>query len=464
MISRPENRRRGNLTMLVALLTLPVAGMMALTLDGGLLMDRRRQCQTAADLAALAAATDLYTNWNTNAGADPNGTAKTSALNNAKANGFDNTTGNTVTVNFNPSTYAGGQWKGSTIPVGYCEVIINYTQARFFSAIWGQSGLSVQARAVARTSYSAAEPGILLLDPTSKGSLNVTGNGGVVITGNGDVVVDSTNSEGGLVTGNGSISAAAYYFSGATGYHTSGNGAFLNSATGQYDASIMHSDVPKTPDPLAALPVPTMPSVATLPNGTKANSGVSWSGNNNYGAVNGTLTLSPGTYTGGISVSGNGNLVLQPGIYYMEGGGFSLSGNANVSVSGPSSADTGSGVLLYNAPNGNSDTISISGNGSVTLPAPTTGTYKQISIFQARASSAAISITGNGGININGTFYAAGAALNITGNGGLQNGTPKDSIGAQYISKDMKLTGNGSFNIVYSNLNATAVRTIQIVE
>src|ERR1051326_1620970 len=257
MMTRGKSKRRGNLTMLVAFLTLPVAGMMALTLDGGLVMDRRRQCQTAADLAALAAATDLYSHWNSYAGADTSGSARASALNNAKANGFDNTTGNTVAVNFNPSTYQGGQWHGQTIPVGYVEVIITYTQARFFSVIWGQSGLQVQARAVARASFQAAEPGILLLDPTSKGALNITGKGGVVITGNGDVVVDSTNSSGGLVTGLGTISAAGYYFSG--GYSTSGSGTFLDSATGQYDASIMHLNVPRTPDPLAALPVPTTP-------------------------------------------------------------------------------------------------------------------------------------------------------------------------------------------------------------
>jgi Putative Flp pilus-assembly TadE/G-like len=462
MMRRLTASRRGNVTVMVALLLIPLVGMMALTLDGGLLMDRRRQCQTAADLAALAAATDMYTRWNTNAGKDTGSHGKDSAVNNAKANGFDNTTGS-VTVNFNPSKYQGGQWQGQTIPVGYVEVIITYNQSRFFSAIWGQSNLQVQARAVARASYKAAEPGILILDPSSKGSLDITGNGGIRITGEGSVVVDSTNAAGGVLTGNGSIYAAAYYFSGSPGYSTSGKGTLYNNDTGLSDSSIIHSGVAPTPDPLASLPVPTKPSVATLPDGTTANKKVNWSGNNNYGASNGTLTLSPGTYSGGISVS-NGNLVLQPGIYYMDGGGMSLSGSGSVTVSGPVSPDTGHGVLIYNAPVNSSDEIKLTGNGSVNLPAPTSGTYQGISIFQDRTSTAKVEVTGNGGMNINGTFYAAKGTLDITGNGGLQDGIPVDNIGSQYISYDLVVTGNGGFNIVYTDNDPISVRIIQLVE
>ena len=46
-----------------------------MSLDGGMLMDKRRQVQCAADAAALAAADDLYYNWWANKGADPTNTA-----------------------------------------------------------------------------------------------------------------------------------------------------------------------------------------------------------------------------------------------------------------------------------------------------------------------------------------------------------------------------------------------------
>src|SRR5439155_19980499 len=134
------------------------------------------------------------------------------------------------------------------------------------------------ARAVARTSYKAAEPGILVLDPSAKGSLDITGNGGIRITGNGSVVVDSTNSAGGTVVGSGSIQAKSFYFSGSPGWTTTGTGTFESNLSGAYDSSIMHSGVAPTPDPLATKPVPTRPAGATLPDGTTASPVRHWFG------------------------------------------------------------------------------------------------------------------------------------------------------------------------------------------
>ena len=88
--------RRGSVPVLCAVLAVPLLGMMAFCLDGGMLLDNRRRSQTAADLAALAAATDLYTNWKKNTGSDVSGLALKSAQDNAAANGFDGTTNNTV--------------------------------------------------------------------------------------------------------------------------------------------------------------------------------------------------------------------------------------------------------------------------------------------------------------------------------------------------------------------------------
>src|SRR5206468_2059424 len=40
-----------------------VLSVVALSLDGGMMVDKRRSVQSAADAAALAAADDLYANW-----------------------------------------------------------------------------------------------------------------------------------------------------------------------------------------------------------------------------------------------------------------------------------------------------------------------------------------------------------------------------------------------------------------
>ena len=61
----------------------------------------------------------------------------------------------------------------------------------------------------------------------------------------------------------------------------------------------------------------------------------------------------------------------EPGIYIIAGGGFTVSGNASVAVSGPTSSLTGTGVMIYNAGSklpqhrgGTYGAITLSGNGT----------------------------------------------------------------------------------------------------
>ena len=77
--------RTGKVAVLVALSLIPIVGVTAIAVDGGLLQDEHQRAQAAADTAALAAAEDLYTNFFANSGTDPNNTARNSALANASA-------------------------------------------------------------------------------------------------------------------------------------------------------------------------------------------------------------------------------------------------------------------------------------------------------------------------------------------------------------------------------------------
>jgi hypothetical protein len=491
--SLPLKQRSASVAPLVALLLVPLLGMMAFCLDAGLLLDNRRRCQTAADLAALAGATDMFINYRQPSSADPT----TAAVNNVTSNGYSSSQ---LQVNLNSAQfktqpnasptpavlgkYAGGQWQGTTIPKNYIEAILSYTQTSYFGRVFGVSSMNTQARAVARAFWESANPGILLLDPTSKASLDMTGNGTVTITGNGSLVNNSTDPAGSIASGNGNIAATSYYFTGSPGYSTSGGGAFVNVNTGLVDNSIINSGVPPTPDPLAALPYPAQPPVATLQDGTTVgNGGINWSGNQQYGSgyyntATGQFTvgmmnpaggydllLNPGYYPGGFKSSANtgSNIYMLPGIYWTDGGFITTGGAGITSLTTPVSTDTGAGVLFYNSPNNTNDVISLAGNGAVNIQAPTTGTYQGISIFQNRSASATVSITGNGNMNISGTFYAAGATLQITGNGSTTSGFT-NNIGSQYVSKNLALSGNGSFNINYGGGNPIIVRTIQIVE
>jgi hypothetical protein len=434
--------RRGKVVVLVALCLIPLIGFVALAVDGGMLLSDQRKAQRAADSAALAAATDLFSRWKTNGGVDPSPTspAKTSAQTTATANGFngDGVTSD-VTINIPPKN---GPFTGKK---GYAEVLITSYQTRYFSAIWGNGLLQVSARAVARGTFTPASPGILILDKTDNNTLNVTATGNVTVTNGGAIDVDSQSANGGATCSNtGNIVADTINLSDNT-YNSSNSGTLV----GQ-----VNYNVPPTPDPLAALPEPSQPALPTLPpsvlsllgSNYSTNNGVNDSGNQGH-----TIDLYPGYYAG-IKVTGNDQIVLHdnldgsPGLYYIGSQGLSISNAGGI---------TGSNIVIYSAGTGN---ISLTGSGSMSLSPPTTGTYKGITLFQERTSNKQISITGQGNMNMTGTFYAAAAKVSITGTGNYNN-----PIGSQWIAYQLYVTGSGSFTVNYSGLG-TPVRNIQLVE
>jgi hypothetical protein len=403
--------------VLVALCLTAMLGIVAIAVDGGLLLDQRRRVQAAADAAALAAAIDLYTNFLANGGRDPNGTAKASGLSIAAANGFNNDGSSSVVAMHIPP--GSGIFAGKA---GYAEAFVQVNQQRGFSQIFGSGNIPVSARAVACGLLKPLDKGIILLDPAGQ-SLTAVGNAAIDVT-SGAIVVDSNNSAAAGLVGNATITAPTIDFSGSPGYSISGN-ALLNAT--------ISSNQPPVVDPLAYLPLPNASSLTVQSSKTlKINDKT-------------PVTLNPGVYIGGINITGQANVTLNPGIYYMKGGGFSDTGQGTL---------IGNGVMLYDDGSG----INISGQGQVNLSPMTSGMYQGITLFENRNSSAGISVTGNGNMNITGTFYAADSALSIKGNGTGNN------IGSQYVSYDLGLTGNGDINITYESSSAPKVRVFALVE
>ncbi len=155
------------------------------------------------------------------------------------------------------------------------------------------------------------------------------------------------------------------------------------------------------------------------------------------------MTLSPGTYVGGIKVSGAGSVVLLPGVYYLKGGGFSITGSGSV---------TGIGVLLIDAPTKSTDSISLTGSGNMTLSPSSilTGAYASyngVTILQDPASAAPINITGAGTLSMTGALYAPKATIDITGPGGLSVSPDAVYGRAEVVASDLKDTGSGRVTI-----------------
>jgi hypothetical protein len=82
------------------------------------------------------------------------------------------------------------------------------------------------------------------------------------------------------------------------------------------------------------------------------------------------MTLSPGVCQKSMSIStlGPETFTMDPGIYDMHGGGFRLTGSANL---------VGNEVMIYNAPNGTGELVTITGPRSVTLSPRASGVYKE---------------------------------------------------------------------------------------
>jgi hypothetical protein len=413
--------RAGIVAVLVAACLVVILGMVAIAVDGGFLLSERQHAQSNADAAALAAVSDLYYDFWGYGGVDVKGTAKAAALANAAANGYANDgTQTIVTVNIPPKS---GDYVGQ---VGYAEVIVQYNFQRAFSRIFGTAAVPVRARAVARGLPLAFEAGILCLDPTLKGALNAQG-GGTVTVENAAVIDDSNNGSAAIAGGGGALVAPTFKITGD--YTVSGGGAgFVGN---------MYTHVPPTPDPLAYLPPPD-PSTLPLESKKKIN------------LQSGTTYLQPGVYKGGIQATSTASIVMAPGIYYMDGGGFQFTSSGSL---------TANGVMIYNAPSNSSDAVTINGSGPLSLSAPTSGLYQGITVFVDRTKDVPVNVQGNGSQTvISGTFYDAGGLISLAGNGGVTN------MESQFICRAMNISGNGSINISWNPQKIAQRRFIGLVE
>ncbi len=392
--------------VLAALVMVPLVSLLALTLEGGAIMAERRRAQAIADAAALSAACDLSNNYGTNAGLDPNHTAQASALLTANACGYSNDgTTSTVTVNVPPLS------GNSVSKAGYAEVLVQYNQTRGFSGIFGSGTIPITARAVARGALQTFNTGLLALEPSNNG-LNIAGGATLNVPSAG-VVINSSNSQAFVISGGANITAGSIDIDG--GYSATGSPTINGPIT---------TGVSPTPDPLAYLPaVPT--TGLTLQSGPSLN----------YGSY----TINPGIYNGGLNINGSLTVTMNPGVYYMNGGGLTVSNAGSL---------TGNGVLIYNNPTSSSDQINLCGSGKLTITPMTTGPFAGISIYQNRSSNVTVSIS-NGSTNdtISGTIYAAGAQLNFAGSGGAQ-------IGSQVIVNTVNISGGSNMKINWSNQTA----------
>ena len=370
---------------------LPVLlGISGLALDGSLWYAQKRSVQTIADTAAYSVMLEVQRVGDV-------ALAKAAAKADAETYGLDESAGDSITFNIPPTS---GDYAGMA---GYYEVIVERPAAVFLAGLV-VNDFNTAGRAVSGGAAGSPPPCILATDPSMKDAFKV--NNGTVNTTGCDIQVNSSDDSAVHVHKNGILNADPINIV----------GDYVNKGT---MSSTPNVDMPSITDPLQNLATPTVSGCDYTD--------VSYSG--------GSHTLSPGVYCGGISVSGSAQVTMTAGTYIISGDNndtLSVTGQANV---------TGNGVTAYF----NGDTsLSVNGQGTLDLSAPTTGDYAGI-LFHGDPNSDPNTqhmVTGNGNAIFDGIMYFPNAIAKINGNGNTSSNTDISAI----MARQLRFGGNGTLN------------------
>lgn len=422
-----RNREAGQALVVTAISLVVLVGMLGLGIDMGVLRYEKRLQQTAADAAAIAGASDLR--YNGGAGVVPAAQAA------ASTNGFDSDGDSNVSdcnapngkvgkvcVQVDSAGTTGGPLTGPHAGnANYVEVLVSAVHPTYFSRIFGKKTATVTARAVAGNVGNAGPNGTCLY------ALGLSAILGINLS---QVI---------------NVEAGATLDANACGILA--NGSILGNVLGTVNglvctllSSCTPPSMPTIPDPLAYLAQTPPP----------AGSCTAQSGN----LTAGNVTLTPGNFCNGISISGNASVTFSPGVYTISGSsGLSFTGNGTVQ---------GSGVMFYMSPTAGS-VMWGTGGGETNLSAPTssdasTGAVGGVLFWQDQSDTNPATINGNGTSSLNGTMYFPGTTVTFGGNGSVNAGI----VVAGSLAVNIGLTLNllGSAGLPPGSMNPVAAATL----
>jgi hypothetical protein len=434
---RNANKRRGTVAVLCATSFTGILFLTALAIDDGNLMAASRQAQNYADAAALTGCIKLA-NLHA-AGTTPTADLiKTAATLADTQNSFSSMgTSQTLTVNWPPkytdpnTGLAPAMCVSGTIPnltvtpktylnnTNSVEVYLTFTMNN--SIVSGSNTVTVRSVASCTSAASPTMP-MLITDPTGAKAFYVTG--GTMSLNTAPIQVNSNNA-----------TAAAIDNGSATGGNTSAVTATVKAVGGASGSFTPAAKVGGSPvaDPFGAVAEPSTLGLTTF--------------NQSVYTPNllGNVTLTPGYYPNGIYVS-DGNLTMNPGLYYVSGGNFWINTTGTV---------TGNNVTIFH--NGSNSSAQLAtGYGlnvgialcptdnNYTFTAPTSGPYAGMSFFQGSncTGEAFYDFWGKGALNV-GTQYFPNSTLRVWS---ASNGVINCN---ELVTKDFKLTGTHE---IYGNL------------
>lgn len=247
--------------------------------------------------------------------------------------------------------------------------------------------------------------GLVVLNTSADGALSMTGNSKVLIPTKA-VYVNSASTQAVKTVGTALLDVPNMYIVGgaAFGGQSKCTGTVTQSATAYAD-------------PLATFAFPASTGLADL--GAKSFKGSS------------PVTLSPGYYSGGISVTGNAAITLSPGVYVIGGSGLKVT----------SGSIAGEGVTLIVQ----SGELNIAGTSTLKLSPPTSGNTAGVVIAQPKANTHDMSLAGGSGVTISGSIYVPAGLLSLVGNSVVEGEGPQ--MGDLVVANKVSLKGTGSIRI-----------------
>lgn len=414
-IRRFARDERGVSAIIFAIILPMLIGMVGIAVEIGLWFEQKRDLQSAADAAAMAAAFELQ---------EGNSAAimQTSGESSSALNNFTDGVDGTVTINWPPlapSDHAGDS--------DYVQAVLEKPQTLLFSAVLNPGGaVTLIARATA-TSGILDDACIIALNPTINSAVEITGSATVTMNGCG-IAVNSNDSEAMTVSGSAYISAASARIVG--NFDLSG-GAVMDIPT------VTTSSV-ATNDPYSGLDIGTPGSC---------------SGGNTNQTINpsSTVTLSgTTTYCSGLDLKGTLN--LNGNTLYIRGGEFKVNATASLS---------GTGTVIFTEYSGSYATININGSATVNISAPTSGDFKGLAMIQDPNAPAGNdnTVNGNASTSINGAIYFPNGDINYSGNTSTGSGCTRLIVYTLYLAGDAGFDNNCS---AYGYSSQTGSRPILV--
>ena len=415
---------RGNLTMMMTVIAIPLVAGAGIAIDYGRATRAHQSLQLIADSATLAAASSQHLTGTTTQKATERVNIATDYLNAALPRVTD------IVLDGQPTVAVSGYTINVAIKAKVKGSITNvlsllHTDAQVGDGSGGdQAGtgdykdIDVSVKSTGGWTSGLNYLCMLVLNPSAAGSL--------AISGTADLVSKSC-----------SVQVNSSSLTAMTQIGASTMTAQMINVHGNYSGSA-YSPTPNIGKPVVADPLATQ----FANDYTAAYAAATTYGTSSFSA--GTTTLNPGIYTSGWRVTNNVTLNLNPGVYFIKGDTLQIKSGGTVNgLGGVTIVMTGS-CTVHNCPN-----LDVQAQGNLNLKAPADGYFAGITLAQhpltipATSGSGRNSVIGGGTINLTGIMYFPAQNIYITGAGAISTGSKLFAIVADTVS----IQGNGQLKI-----------------